>query len=168
MHNKINTICEKACEERRKDAGVRSYFELSVWFMSTTGLKLSQRMKWLFTPPQAKSDEEVADLIEAWEREEAEIYRLDPTLELGDPWRMTAITCILTSRLREHVELRSGQLTTYDELRKEVMAVAVQRRMANKVASSSDPNRIDIAHTGKGSGNGENDTRGSQPWSTWT
>ena len=158
LHNKVNTICEKANEDRKKDGGLRAYFEVNTLFMSTTGLKLSQRMKRLFEPRQARTEEEVADLIEEWEREEAEIYRQDATLGLTDPWRMTALTCILTQRLREHVELNSGSLTTYDALRKEVMAVAVQRRMAKNTVSKRDPNSMDTAHVGhqgKGPGNEE-------------
>ena len=151
--------------KRGNDGGLRSYFELNTWFMSTTGLKLAQRLKWLFTPPQAKTDEEVADLIGAWEREEAEIYRQDATLELTDPWRMTAITCILTQRLNDHVELMSGSLTTYDELRRDVMAVAVQRRMAKNMANKMDPNSMGTGHVGKGLTNGEwSSTGGPQTW----
>ena len=68
-------------------------------------------MKWLMTPPQAKNDEDVADLIEAWEREEEEINRQDASLQLTDLWKMTALRRTLTPELFEHVDLRSGSLT---------------------------------------------------------
>ena len=82
-------------------------------------------------PQQAKSEEEVADLIEAWEREEEEIKRQDPEVTMTDPWRMTAIKCILTPKLYDHVELRSGSLMSYEELRREIMTISVHRRLTN-------------------------------------
>ena len=50
LHVKVNTICERANVERKNDGGLRAYCEISTRFTRTTGLKLSQRMKWLMTP----------------------------------------------------------------------------------------------------------------------
>ena len=55
-------------------------------------------------------NEELAGFIEAWEREEDEVRRLDPDgEELPDAWRMTALKCILVGRLKEHVEITAGR-----------------------------------------------------------
>ena len=55
------------------DAGLKAYFEMYAWFMTTTGLRQSERMAALITPTPARSDEDLADAIEAWEREEREL-----------------------------------------------------------------------------------------------
>ena len=57
------------CSARRqREAGLKAFFDLYAWFMRTTGLKHSERMSALMTPKQVKSDEELADAVEAWER----------------------------------------------------------------------------------------------------
>ena len=38
-------------------------------------------------PHTSENEEDVADLIEAWEREEEEINRQDASLQLTDPWK---------------------------------------------------------------------------------
>ena len=142
LHTKTVAICDKARNDRNNDGGLRAYFEIHTWFMRTTGLKFSERMRSLTKPPQAKSEEAVVDLIEAWEREEEEVKRQDPEVALSDPWRMTASKCILPPRLDGHVELRSGSLTNYEELRREIMAIAVQRRLTRNITSRRDPNSM--------------------------
>ena len=51
--------------------------------------------------------------------------------ELPDAWRMTALTCILVGLAREHVEITAGKHTKLDDLRKELMKYAKQRRLAH-------------------------------------
>ena len=70
-------------------------------------------------PTAARSEEDIADAVEAWEREENEVRRLDPGgEELPDAWRMTALKCILVGRIKEHVEITAGRYTQYEEMRK--------------------------------------------------
>ena len=75
-------------------------------------------------------------------------------MTLTDPWKMTAAKCILTPKLYDHVELRSGSLTSYEELRKAMMAVAAQRRLNNNLTSRNDPNRMDAGSVGRGTTQG--------------
>ena len=70
---------------------MRAYMRVYAWFTETTGLHLSERRMHLMRPVAAKSEEEIADTIESWEREENKVRRLDPDgEELPDAWRMTA------------------------------------------------------------------------------
>ena len=80
-------------------------------------------------PTAARNEEDIADAVEAWEREENEVRRFDPGgEELTDAWR-TALKCILVGRIQEHVEITAGRYTKYEEMRKEVMKYAMQRRL---------------------------------------
>ena len=90
----------------RKDAGLVAFFEMYAWFMVTTGLHQSERMASLLTPKQVKNDEDIADAIETWEREEAELKRIDPTAGLGESWRTTAIKNFLPQMLKEHIHMK--------------------------------------------------------------
>jgi len=101
------------------------------------------------TPAQAKSEEVVADLIESWLREEEELQRLDSTLTSTDPWNMSAVNCILAPKLYDHAELRSGPLTNYEELRKGIMMIAVQKRLNNNLTTRTDPNRMGAGSVGR-------------------
>ena len=56
LHVKTVAICDRARNERKRDGGLRAYFEIHTWFMRTTGLKLSERMRSLMKPQQAKSE----------------------------------------------------------------------------------------------------------------
>ena len=42
---------------------------------------------------------------------------------------MTALKCLLTGRIKEHIELRAAQFKKYDDLRSEVMKYATQKRL---------------------------------------
>ena len=46
-------------------------------------------MAFVNTPQQVKSDEELADAVEAWEREEREFCYGDQTMTLTDQWEVT-------------------------------------------------------------------------------
>ena len=82
------------------------------------------------TPSRAKSEDEIADAIESWERAELEIRKLDPSgSDLPDVWKMTALKCLLTGRIKERIELRAAQFKGYDDLRSEVMKHATQKRL---------------------------------------
>ena len=107
-----------------EDAGLKAYFEMYAWFMRTTGLRQPERMAALMTPKQAKSEEDLADAIEAWEREERELCYGSEKLTLTDPWTITALKAILPQRTKDHVEMDSSKLGTYQDLREEVMHCA--------------------------------------------
>ena len=79
---------------------------------------MSERMGVLMGPPQANTEEDIADSIEAWEREEAYLINMDPSLQLTGPWRMTALKCLLTPKVKDHVEMQSGKLRTYEDLQR--------------------------------------------------
>ena len=51
------------------------------------------------------------------------------TQDLPDVWKMTALTCLLTGMIKEHIELRAAQFKGYDDLRSEVMKYATQKRL---------------------------------------
>ena len=46
-------------------------------------------------PAQAKSDEDLADAIEAWERAERELCYGDEMMKLTDPWTITPLKALL-------------------------------------------------------------------------
>ena len=97
------------------DAGLMAYFGMYSWFMKTTGLKQSESMAALMTPKQVK-EEDLADAVEAWEREERELCYGDQTLTLTDPWKITALKSLLPQRVKDHVEMNTSRLGTYRQL----------------------------------------------------
>ena len=97
--------------------------------MESTGLKMSERRAAWLKPSPVKNEEDIADAVESWEREELELRKLDPIAEeFLDVYRMIALTCLLAGRIQEHVELQSGRRMTYAAVRQEIMTYAAQRR----------------------------------------
>ena len=130
---------------------MKAFFDLFAWFMRTTGLNMSERMGVLMRPPQATTEEDIADSIEAWEREEAELINMDPSLQLPGPWRMTALNCLLTPKVKDHVDMQSGKLRTYEELREDVMTYATQKRLNRNRQIHRGPNKMDTNNVNKDS-----------------
>ena len=96
VYRKVASQEHKAMRHGLTDAGMKAYMMMYVWFIETTGLQLSERLMHLMRPVAAKHEEEITDLIEAWEREEHAVRRLDPDgEELPDAWEMTALKCML-------------------------------------------------------------------------
>ena len=130
LHRKVVNQGDKSATGMQCDGGAKAYLQVYMWFMETTGLKLSERRSALMTPSRARNEDEIADAIESWEREELEIRKLDPSgSDLPDVWKMTALKCLLTGRIKEHIELRAAQFKGYDDLRSEVMKYATQKRL---------------------------------------
>ena len=80
-----------------------------LWHMDTAGFQLSGRRAYIMIPMPVKSEEYVADVVEAWGREEMELNRMGPRAEdLPDMWRMTALQCLLTGMINEYIEVSAG------------------------------------------------------------
>ena len=90
-HRRVTGCYRRLKDAGKKGAGLKTYLYLCWWFMKTTGLHMSQRLSALMTPTAAKTDEDVADKIEAWEREEAELIRINEETKMGEVFRMTAL-----------------------------------------------------------------------------
>ena len=131
-HRRV-TGCYRRLKEQangnKASAGLKTYLYICWWFMKTTGLNTSHRLSALMTPTAARTDEDVADKVEAWEREEAELIKLNADAHMGEVFRMTALKNMCTQKIKEHLELKSGGLGTNDQVRKEIMSYAVQRRV---------------------------------------
>ena len=113
----------------RDDGGARAYIHVYSWFMETTGLNMSEKRSRLMHPSPVKSEAHIADAVEAWERDETELRRMDPSgTDLPDVWRMSALKCMLVGKIKEHVEMKQ-ELRTYDTLRAEIMKCTVQERL---------------------------------------
>ena len=106
---------------RTYDTGVKACIEVFTWHTETTGLNMSEQRAQVMRPPQARNGEEIADAIEAWEHDEAEIRRMDPRYEgeatLPDPWKMSAVKGILVGRIKEHIELQAASMKTDEKMR---------------------------------------------------
>ena len=58
---------------------------------------------------------------------------------------MTALKNMCTPKIKEHLELKSGGLETYDQMRKVIMSYAIQRRMyKNTQQGMKDSNNMDM------------------------
>ena len=100
MDRRLVGTFQMAHGQGRNDAGLAAFLGMNAWFTKTTGLRQSERMASLITPNQVKSDEDIADAVEAWAREAADLDRVDTTAGLGEPWRMTAIQNLRPRDLR--------------------------------------------------------------------
>ena len=135
MNRRVMASYRMAQKNETKDGGYRAFFEMWAWFMKTTGLKLSERMTALMRPGSAKSEEDIADVVQAWERGESELLRMDENCRLPEPWRMTALKGLLTAKMRDHVEMRAN-LSTYERISMTMLWVVLYKRNCMVVVTS--------------------------------
>ena len=79
------------------------------------------------------------------------MIKMDPSLQLPGPWRMTALKCLLTPKVKDHVDMQSGKMRTYEELREDVMTYATQKRLNRNRQTHRDPNKMDTNNVNKDS-----------------
>ena len=70
VYRKVANQEQKTLRNGLRDAGMKAYMMVYVFFTETTGLQLSDRRMHLMRPAAANNEEEIADLVELWEREE--------------------------------------------------------------------------------------------------
>ena len=86
---------------------------------------------------------------------------------------MTALKCILVGRIKEHVEITAGRYTMYEEMRKEVMKYAMQRRLEKhrgQHGNSMDLGEVDRTPMASEAAGGDATGPGnewSDPWAQW-
>ena len=90
-------------------------------------------------PAQCKKDWEVATALERWEESHRVLKDQHGMEELGEQYRMTALRCLLVGDIRRHIELKEGELNTYQQLRNCIMNYAVARKLEKERASGSCP-----------------------------
>ena len=130
LHRKVVNAGARADAGSHRDAGAKAYVTVYAWFMESTGLKLAERRGAWMNPPPVKHEHEIADAVEAWEREEMELRKLDPvSQELPECFKVIALKSLLVGQIRQHIELMSGRLTGYGDLRREIMGYAMQMRL---------------------------------------
>ena len=80
---------------RRSANGLSAWHEVHKWYLATSGIGLTERMRELMNPKQAKSDENVFGEMEKWEDALTELRGLGAS-ELGADYKLTAIREIAT------------------------------------------------------------------------
>ena len=78
MNKKVVNRGTRCRLNKNTDAGVNAYIEICAWHMGMTGLKLSERRATVMRPMPARNEEEIADAIDAWAREEMKLRKIDP------------------------------------------------------------------------------------------
>ena len=63
--------------------GIAAYQKVYLWFASTTGLALQEKMMRLMQPVQSKNEHEIADALEKWAEQERTLKMHGPDYELG-------------------------------------------------------------------------------------
>ena len=97
----------------------------------TNNLGICERYSRLQRPPASKKDEDVLANLAAWEKERRDLKELDPTMEeMPGRLQMQAIKCILplSSRLRDYIDEREDELTTYEKLRNAILMLGLREK----------------------------------------
>ena len=69
MRRRVINQGTRAAAGQRNYGGVKAYLAVYLWCMDTTGFQMSERGAYIMVPMQATGEEDVADAVEAWERE---------------------------------------------------------------------------------------------------
>eukprot|EP00974_Lingulodinium_polyedra_P006041 572345-Lingulodinium_polyedra.AAC.1 len=65
---------------------------------------------------------------------------------------MTAVKCLLTGKVKEHVELIAGRIKTYEHMRKDIMKYAVQKRLDKVRMATPGHSPMKLGNAERGSG----------------
>ncbi len=105
--------CEKKGEaflkERRSNNGLSAWYEIHKWYIATSGVGLTERMRELMNPKQAKNKESVLGEIEKWENALTDLTGLGAS-ELGADYKLNAIREIATLFIRDKMDFADTNL----------------------------------------------------------
>ena len=88
---------------KRSANGLSDWHEVHKWYLATSGMGVTERMRELMNPKQAKSDENVLGEMEKWEDALTELRGLG-AFEVGADYKLTAIREIVTPFIRDKME----------------------------------------------------------------
>ena len=120
----------------------------------------------------------MATAVERWEESYRVLKEQHGMEELGEQYRMTALRCLLVGDIKRHIELKEGEIETYQQLRTCIMTYAVARKLEKERASGHSPMDIGqlskwpydqepaLAQSMTGYGKGPEDYS-NEDWSTW-
>ena len=113
----LRSILPQKCEEkgdaflkvRRSANGLSAWHEVHKWYLATSAMGLTERMRELMNPKQAKNDENVLGEMEKWEDALTELRGLRAS-ELGADYKLTAIREIATPFIRDKMDFADTSL----------------------------------------------------------
>ncbi len=119
---------------KHEQNGLRAYKMLWTWGLDVSNTAKHSKMHLIQNPPRAKSGAELADCIEAWDRDRKELLKVDSRCELHEPFILTAFRCLLPAEVLSHIDdqMDSSISENYDEVRKKVYAWALRKRLNEK------------------------------------
>ena len=123
---------------KHEQNGLRSYKKLFIWSVDISSNAKHVCVSKIMNPDPARSNEELADAIEKWDRDQMNLMKIDPKCVLTDPLKLPAFKKILTPEMLEHVEnqMDSSISDNYTEVRKRVYGWALKKRLNSKQDSS--------------------------------
>ena len=86
-----------------------AWHEVHKWYLATSGMGLTERMRELMNPKQAKSDENVLGEMEKWKDALTELRGLGAS-KLGADYKLTAIREIATPFIRDKMDFADTSL----------------------------------------------------------
>jgi hypothetical protein len=141
---------ENMCELIRKyeQNGLRAYKKLYTWSQDLSSAAKEKNMGSIMNPTRATRDEELANCIEKWDRDQVELAKADPRCVLYMPFKLLAFKNLCPQKLLDHIDtqLNTQTLEDYDEVRKLVYRWALKRRLeaTGKGSGGNGLNEMDI------------------------
>ena len=125
--------------QKHEQNGLRSYKKLYIWSVDISSNAKQLSMNQIMNPERAKSEEELADAIEKWDRDQTELAKVDPGCELPEAFKLPAFKNMLPPRVLEFVETQmdSSLSDNYKEVRKRVYGWALKKRLEHKPLGTS-------------------------------
>ena len=103
----------------KKNYGLDSWRRLACKYSPNSPQAQMQQLKRILHPPQVELTQ-LRMSIESWDRQ-YRTYKEKTREELSDGMQRMCVMAMCPTRLREHLELSTGTLNTYDKLRIEIM-----------------------------------------------
>jgi hypothetical protein len=127
--------------------GIKALWQVHRHFTETTGAGLAERMKALMSPPQAKHEWEVADMLEKWERNCERLEKYGDMYRLNVMFKVTAVIAMLCGKLKdefdrpEHTKVRADPREMEEaliKLKRDIKEQARKKKLEHTRASPQD------------------------------
>lgn len=123
--------------------GLWAYVKVHHWFCKTSEQGRINRRIALMNPATGKHEYEIASAIESWEDSYRLVVQEDPEAAISDGWKIAAVKCILTGNIKTHIDLKIDSIKPYDDLRNEIMAYAISKRIEKERGDDMDIDAAD-------------------------
>ena len=163
-------------DAEKPGSGLTSFMKLYLWYSSSSGEAIQERIGSIMSPPTPKKDEDLAGIFEAWIKEVRLIEELGADYHLPYTFKVTAIKIMMGNKRDrfDHISQMVKNMQGSEKDKYDIMVQQVRELMAElrlQKFKGSTPMQLDEAAAGvSGTGDDQEDAswNAEEAWDSWS